>query len=386
MSGPQSQSGSEQDHGERQPRPFSIQKTPVSIQAPSFPSHLQLHALQQQKQNHSTEPTTRLLAPERAHIHSHTHHTIARPFSYVPSIRERTSEEEEPPPPPPLPSMPPKDHSNHSMQSSDRGIDQPHFDYSYHNSMPVPPPLSQHPAQFAPLADETDPPPPQHPQAEAPTQYTYTNSQVPQQEPPASPGPLPPKLNPPIDNQTRPLSHIHIAPDDNPLLSRSPAPTYHSRAASRVGTQVGFGSTATANGTPDIFSHIPGQAVHPQQGMKGGTWTYGLCHPTDIATCCLGLFCPCILYGKTQYRLSRKSKRKDPTNMLGYEGFYLLSNIPAFGERMAYREDSWQTVSGHHAACVAPSSKMRGKLGLVKKQLDQVQVFLLQRRILPQAI
>ncbi len=31
-----------------------------------------------------------------------------------------------------------------------------------------------------------------------------------------------------------------------------------------------------------------------------------------------GLFCPCVVYGKTQYRLSLRDERKDPTNMLGY--------------------------------------------------------------------
>lgn len=33
----------------------------------------------------------------------------------------------------------------------------------------------------------------------------------------------------------------------------------------------------------------------------------------------MGLLCPCILYGKTQHRLSLKSRKEDPTNMLGYE-------------------------------------------------------------------
>jgi Cys-rich protein (TIGR01571 family) len=30
------------------------------------------------------------------------------------------------------------------------------------------------------------------------------------------------------------------------------------------------------------------------------------------------IFCPCIIYGKTQYRLTQRADKKDPTNMLGY--------------------------------------------------------------------
>ena len=46
-------------------------------------------------------------------------------------------------------------------------------------------------------------------------------------------------------------------------------------------------------------------------------WKHGLCEPD--ALCCLGLFCPCIVYGKTMYRLSRRTQKQDPTDLLGYE-------------------------------------------------------------------
>jgi Cys-rich protein (TIGR01571 family) len=65
--------------------------------------------------------------------------------------------------------------------------------------------------------------------------------------------------------------------------------------------------------------HQPGQIMHPNQEVQGGTWTHSLCDCSSIGTCCLGLICPCILYGKTQHRLSMKSRKEDPTNMLGYD-------------------------------------------------------------------
>ena len=35
--------------------------------------------------------------------------------------------------------------------------------------------------------------------------------------------------------------------------------------------------------------------------------------------CCLGIFCPCVVYGKTQYRLSQKAQKKEATDLLGYK-------------------------------------------------------------------
>lgn len=123
--------------------------------------------------------------------------------------------------------------------------------------------------------------------------------------PPGSPGPLPVKKDeePPLRNDT-----ISIAPDANPL--RSPTPPCLPPPTSTTKSQ--------APPLDDWDSHHqPGQIMHPNQEVKGCVWSHGLCDCSNIGTCCLGLLCPCILYGKTQYRLSMKSK-EDPTNMLGY--------------------------------------------------------------------
>lgn len=83
---------------------------------------------------------------------------------------------------------------------------------------------------------------------------------------------------------------------------------------SRVLTVYNPDSLAGPNGALD--NHRPGQVSHPNAAVDPN-WKHGLCTPD--ALCCLGAFCPCIVYGKTQYRLSKKAQKQDPTDLLGYE-------------------------------------------------------------------
>jgi len=160
------------------------------------------------------------------------------------------------------------------------------------------PPPDQHPAHYAPYAET-----PQHPQSVQSPLYSYSHYG----RPPNSPGPLPAKPSPENFNRSDNLS---IAPDTNPL--QSPKIPYFPPPIATPAPQ--------ASTVGDLGScHQPGQIMHPNQDVQGGTWSHGLCECSNVGTCCLGIICPCILYGKTQYRLSIKSKRGDPTNMLGYE-------------------------------------------------------------------
>ncbi|EAW13176.1 DUF614 domain protein [Aspergillus clavatus NRRL 1] len=164
------------------------------------------------------------------------------------------------------------------------------------SAYPHSPPIEQHPAHFAPYAEDP---------SQQPVVY---DAVVPAYSPrPQSPGPLPVKTNPEVSEQPPKNETIIIAPDANPLhspqLPRFPPPI-----------------VTNAPHTPlPLPYHQPGQITHPNQVVKGGAWSHGLCECSNIGTCCLGSFCPCILYGRTQHRLSRKSRKEDPTNMLGYE-------------------------------------------------------------------
>jgi Cys-rich protein (TIGR01571 family) len=132
-------------------------------------------------------------------------------------------------------------------------------------------------------------------------QYAYTN-------PPSSPGPLPLKIR----EAPQRSDTLSIEPDANPL--QSPKNTYFPPPA----TPALNSSQAPPVGDLSAF-HQPGQIMHPNQEVQGGTWTHGLCDCSNIGTCCVGVICPCILYGKTQHRLTMKSRKEDPTNMLGYD-------------------------------------------------------------------
>ncbi|KAL4920540.1 PLAC8 family-domain-containing protein [Aspergillus aurantiobrunneus] len=159
------------------------------------------------------------------------------------------------------------------------------------------PGIAQHPANHAPFADHT----PQRAMEESGSQNI---------DHPSSPGPLPIKADPYWQGLDYGHQNLPIAPDANPLQSPTipyfpppiKSPTAQAPAATEFAT-----------------SHQPGQISHPNQQIKGGGWSHGLCDFSSIGTCCLGLVCPCILYGKTQHRLSMRSRKEDPTNMLGYE-------------------------------------------------------------------
>lgn len=174
--------------------------------------------------------------------------------------------------------------------------------------------MGSHPSQFAPYADAT--PIKQAPDPQTQWRMTAIN-QVPEPQAqwrttpmPPSPGPLPNKAD--LASSHEPPGSVRIAPDENPLTPKSPSQSQHSTKFTTYPPRATTG--------PDGYNnHHPGQAPDPVQQIKGGTWKHGLCDCADIGACCTGVFCPCILYGKTQYRLTQKSDRKDPTNMLGYE-------------------------------------------------------------------
>ncbi|KAL4887328.1 PLAC8 family-domain-containing protein [Aspergillus karnatakaensis] len=160
------------------------------------------------------------------------------------------------------------------------------------------PDIQQHPANYAPFAEHTP-------------QQAATLPREPNPLPPSSPGPLPIKADPYVHPHSYGHQSPPIAPDANPLHSptlpyfpppiRSPAPQ--------------------APSSNDLTSyHRPGQISHPNQEVQGGGWSHSLCDcSSSIGICCFGLLCPCILYGRTQHRLSMRSRKEDPTNMLGYE-------------------------------------------------------------------
>ena len=154
-------------------------------------------------------------------------------------------------------------------------------------------PHEMHPAYSAPFNSDLQPNQPQ-PQISPPTD-TYEPHE------PHSPGPIPTKKQE-ISNNSVPVATTQIF-DPPPTSTIERRGTYNPD------------SLAGPNGVP-LENHRPGQVSHPNANMDPH-WKHGLCEP-DIL-CCMGLVCPCMVYGKTIYRLSRKAQRQDPTDVLGYQ-------------------------------------------------------------------
>lgn len=153
------------------------------------------------------------------------------------------------------------------------------------------PPREIHPALFAPYAEPAPQPEQPHP------------PQVPQ-----SAGPLPIKIHeeptsPEVatvynsEQERRRLGSPRLPPDaEQRTLVYSP----NSFAGPNVGHE----------------THRPGQVSHPNAAVEP-EWKHGLCEVDTL--CCTGIVCPCIVYGKTQYRLSRKAQKQEPTDLLGFD-------------------------------------------------------------------
>jgi Cys-rich protein (TIGR01571 family) len=144
--------------------------------------------------------------------------------------------------------------------------------------------------------------------------------------------PMPPLPTP--GNQTSPLPHkTPITPMSSSSTAKEPNRENRMSYANEPYSPHGF-SSAQTNNFHAVFSpdaahgpngldfalHQPGQIAHPNmESVSSKEWSSSLCSCSpDPSTCITGLFCPCIVYGRTSYRLSQKSAKKDPTDMLGY--------------------------------------------------------------------
>jgi Cys-rich protein (TIGR01571 family) len=220
-----------------------------------------------------------------------------RTYSWVQTPVEMRNQQSAPENIPPLPVIPDALRQTPEPAATQRAptvVEYPH-DYKMEQSS-----MGTHPSHFAPYVDAT--PIDQTPDPR--TQWRTTPM-------PPSPGPIPNKAD--LASSHEPSGVLRIVPDENPLTPTTPNQPQHNTTLTAYPLQAATGRD------PGYRNHYPGQAPDPIQQIKGGSWKHGLCDCGEVGTCCTGLFCPCILYGKTQYRLAQKSDRKDPTNMLGYE-------------------------------------------------------------------
>ncbi|KAI4173881.1 MAG: hypothetical protein LQ343_002649 [Gyalolechia ehrenbergii] len=149
-----------------------------------------------------------------------------------------------------------------------------------------PTPAGTHPAYFAPVVEDHKP---QQPERGHPSSEFQKGSEVVKSPPPSS---IP---NAAVHGRKESPAVITPATDTSKLV---------------------YNPNSLAGPNASLGNHRPGQVAHPNATIEP-EWKHGLCEIDTL--CCVGLCCPCIIYGKTQYRISRKTQKEDPTNMLGYE-------------------------------------------------------------------
>jgi Cys-rich protein (TIGR01571 family) len=194
-------------------------------------------------------------------------------------------------------------------QANDQKIDRSSSPYG------IPESTQTHPAYYAPIASTT--------LSSQFQQQRLSSPPLPYQQPSMQPKSQPQQFTKSNRVSTLKAESDEKQPQDVKVPLRSPTiPTSNSPRAYQ---QPIFspGSLAGPNGVaPDL--HQPGQILHPNMTFPSTTgrkseWNHGMCECSgDVGTCVTGIFCPCILDSRTAYRLNRRSAKKDPTDLLGF--------------------------------------------------------------------
>lgn len=169
----------------------------------------------------------------------------------------------------------------------------------------IPEPTQPHPALFAPIVSNGSHDPRSRPGS---IPYAVPQAQAQQQQP----TPIPEQPNEDADPRNSTQKPLPNEPEPEPVKK---APTQIYSPTSLQNPQVAF--------NPSTAAHRPGQISHPNMSMTAGNklqWYHHLCEcSTDMGTCFEGCFCPCMVYGRTSYRLNTKADHKDATDLLGFE-------------------------------------------------------------------
>ena len=178
----------------------------------------------------------------------------------------------------------------------------------------IPEPTNPHPALFAPIASNGS-----HDAPHRPGSIPLENSQI-QTQPAAAPA-LKPTQAPSEDQSNRNSTQkLPLSDPSEPAHAFDPPKKQPTQIFSPTSLQ----NLRSGHNNPPPSSHRPGQISHPNMALSAGTaapaWNHSLCEcSADVGTCLEGVFCPCMLDGRTSYRLDAKERHRDPTDMLGFE-------------------------------------------------------------------
>ncbi|KAL9060001.1 MAG: hypothetical protein Q9162_000851 [Coniocarpon cinnabarinum] len=263
---------------------FSYQDTPIDDNTQTFDDERQAAVLEEARQRYGDDLSN-------------------------PTQPQQNLQQQAPPPPINPPEYPPEKQQVQRMPSAYQ----------------LAPPAEPHPAHYAPVSQPTPPVPAS--MLPTPSQQTLPPQDFYASPPPHSPGPLP------LKTQVDPHQAAHPSPPPPP-----PSQTSQARLHPNPSDTPTFSSPATfstyTNNLPDLDAqHRPGQITHPSMKTsktgRGGVpqpnpstahFHHSLCScpGADLSTCMTGLFCPCILYSRLTYRLGQRSRKQDPTDVLGF--------------------------------------------------------------------
>ncbi|KAF2835381.1 PLAC8-domain-containing protein [Patellaria atrata CBS 101060] len=194
-----------------------------------------------------------------------------------------------------------RSYNTHQTHSQHQPHNTRYSSISQYNGEPPVPPSQSHPAISAPY----DP----HTAFQQPDIKLKQDHDDRPPIPPLSPGPVPMKSETDRTATRFSVSKSPPAPF-SPTHISSPNPIFSPNASTGP------------NGLP-LENHKPGQIAHPNMDMSSpgsrSGWKHSLCSCDDVGTCVTGIFCPCIIYGKTAYRLGQRREKKDPTDLLGWK-------------------------------------------------------------------
>ncbi|KAI5843710.1 PLAC8 family-domain-containing protein [Tricharina praecox] len=197
----------------------------------------------------------------------------------------------------------PSQYSLHTPIEPSRNLNNPYFTSQYTGD-----PVPESPTQERPPM--SFPPPPT-------SQYSADQYHVqPSQEfapPPHLPHPPQQRLGTPQDTPgLPPLPGVETFQMTAPQNTRSPPPPFE-QLQGLPQMDYDQGQPEQPRSPPPAFDphdpnpggiHAPGQIGHPNQQHGMEKYSHGLCDGFgDISTCCLGYWCPCILYSRTYHRL-----------------------------------------------------------------------------------
>jgi hypothetical protein len=125
------------------------------------------------------------------------------------------------------------------------------------------------------------------------------------------------KFGPGLDVSSSPLQGGDCSRSSHRLTAMPKGPGVHRFQTSSHGS----GHSERIQPQTSHHGHPRTPALVGTTAPGKGKWMIPLCREpeNDVSTCCLGCWCPQVLYGRTQFRLRQMAQNKDPLDLTDYK-------------------------------------------------------------------